>query len=86
MLLIQHYLYLTHFPPSAVKVIADALAAQMFDEDDEEEPGFAVDREHFALLRDRAALAAVGDGMLSALSSDRFSGQVGGRAPPVSGS
>lgn len=56
----------------------------MFDEDDEEGPGLAVDREHFPLLRDRAALAAVGDGMLSALSSDRFSGQVGGRAPPVS--
>lgn len=67
-----------------MKIIADALAAQMFDEDDEEGPGLAVDREHFPLLRDRAALAAVGDGMLSALSSNRFSGQVGGRAPPVS--
>lgn len=56
----------------------------MFDEGDEEGPGLAVDREHFPLLRDRAALSAVGDGMLSALSSDRFSEQVGGRAPPVS--
>eukprot|EP00903_Cladosiphon_okamuranus_P018159 g16709.t1 len=71
------------FTAEQQQVIADALAAQMFDEDDEEGPGLAVDREHFPLLRDRAALTAVGDGMLSALSSDRFSGQVGGRAPPV---
>lgn len=66
------------------KVIADSLASQMFAEDDDEGPGLAVDREHFPLLRDRAALAAVGDSMLSALSSDRFSGEVGGRDPPVS--
>ncbi|CAM9354156.1 unnamed protein product [Ectocarpus fasciculatus] len=55
----------------------------MFAEDDDEGPGLAVDREHFPLLRDRAALAAVGDSMLSALSSDRFSAEVGGRDPPV---
>ncbi|CBJ30952.1 expressed unknown protein [Ectocarpus siliculosus] len=65
------------------QVIADSLASQMFAEDDDEGPGLDVDREHFPLLRDRAALAAVGDSMLSALSSDRFSGEVGGRDPPV---
>lgn len=69
---------------SPFKVIADSLASQMFAEDDDEGPGLAVDREHFPLLRDRAALAAVGDSMLSALSSDRFSAEVGGRDPPVS--
>ncbi|CAB1110705.1 unnamed protein product [Ectocarpus sp. CCAP 1310/34] len=65
------------------QVIADSLASQIFAEDDDEGPGLDVDREHFPLLRDRAGLAAVGDSMLSALSSDRFSGEVGGRDPPV---
>ncbi|CAM9665446.1 unnamed protein product, partial [Hapterophycus canaliculatus] len=71
------------FSEEQQQVVADALAAQMFSEDDGEGPGHAVDREHFPLLKNRAALAAVGDSMLSALSSERFSEMVGGRDPPV---
>ncbi|CAM9415593.1 unnamed protein product [Scytosiphon promiscuus] len=71
------------FTEEQQQVIADALAAQMFSEDDGEGPGHAVDREHFPLLKNRAALAAVGDSMLSALSSERFTEMVGGRDPPV---
>ena len=68
-----------YFPPRT-KAIADALGDQIIDED---EPGLATDRTHVPLINERAALAAVGDGMLAALSSERFSDAVEGRAPPV---
>lgn len=60
------------------------MASQIFDEEDgDEESGLSTDRTHFPLVQDRAALAAIGDGMLAALSSERFSGFVGGRKSPV---
>lgn len=69
------------FPPRT-KAIADALGDQIIDDD---EPGLATDwtQTHVPLINERAALAAVGDGMLAALSSERFSEAVEGRAPPV---
>lgn len=66
--------------PLHPKAIADTLGDQIIDDD---EPGLATDRTHVPLIDERAALATVGDGMLAALSSERFSEAVEGRAPPV---